>query len=141
MDRFDLEGAGACDEVPRVRRPRMARGQDEPLPLWHDAKMRRPANAAKLMRATVDEAISSPVATDPARGDASFACAVAKATPTKWPTKWPTEWPTEWRCDWGARGRPVAEICFERCGQPKGVVANLAGGACSDAAKGTRVRA
>src|SRR6516165_6155835 len=91
MDRFDLEGAGAR-EVPRVRGPHMARRQDEPLPLWHAPKMRRSANAAKLMRATVDEAIpASPVATHPVRGDPSLACAVAKATPT------------EWRCDRGAR--------------------------------------
>ena len=56
MDRFDLEGAGARVEVPWIDGPRMARGRGETLPLWQAGaypKVRRPANAAKLMRATV----------------------------------------------------------------------------------------
>jgi hypothetical protein len=106
----------------------MARGQGEPLPLWRPAacpKVRRPANEAKLMRATVSGAIpATPVAADRMRGDPSFARAVAKAMPTG---------PS-------ARRRPGVEIGrVKRRGQPKELTASLAGGASFDASKGTRV--
>jgi hypothetical protein len=128
MDRFDLEGAGARVEVPWIDGPRMARGRGETLPLWQAGaypKVRRPANAAKLMRATVGGAIpASPIAAEPVRGDPSFARAVAEAMPT----------------GPGARERLGMEFGRpKRRGQPRDLAASLADGASFDASKGARV--
>ena len=76
MDHFDQGAAGARVEVPWTHGPRMARGRGEPLPLRQAAaypKVRRRANAAELMRATMGGEIpASPIAADPMRGDPSF---------------------------------------------------------------------
>jgi hypothetical protein len=128
MDRFDLEGAGARVEVPWVHGPRMARGRGEPLPPWQASAyptVRGPANAAKLMRATVDRATpASPIAAEPVRGDPSFARAVAKAMAN----------------GLGARERLGVEVGRRRRrGQPRDLAASLADGASFDASKGARV--
>jgi hypothetical protein len=127
MDHFD-QGAGARVEVPRVHGPRMARGRGEPLPLRRAAaypKVRRRANAAKLMRATMGGAIpASPIAANPMRGDPSFARAVAKPMPT----------------GPGACERLGVEFGrLKRRRQPRDLAASRADGASFDVSKGARV--
>jgi len=85
--------------------------------------VRRPANAAKFLRAKAGAAVAaSPIAADPVQGDQAIARAVAIM-----------------RADRRARGSGAEIVGRRKRRATKDVAAGLAQDACLEAPKGTRV--